>query len=298
MVFYNSMLPDISPARMWGRVSGYAWGAGYCGGLVCLLIALIGFIQTETPWFGLEKTDAENIRATTLLVGVWFLVFSIPLFIFTSDKTKSDSTLTSNIFNGLKSLIITFKKAKKNIEILKYLIARMIYTDGLNTLFAFGGIYAAGSFGFTLSEIILFGIAINLTAGLGAALFASVDDVIGPKKTILTSLLALSILGICLVIVDSKTLFWAFGLALGIFVGPAQSASRSLMARLAPKESRAEMFGLYAFSGKATAFLGPAILGVVTDTLESQRAGVATIIIFFVVGGIALYFIKEPVRSR
>ena len=113
MVFYNSMLPDISPARMWGRVSGYAWGAGYCGGLVCLLIALIGFIQTETPWFGLEKTDAENIRATTLLVGVWFLVFSIPLFIFTSDKTKSDSTLTSNIFNGLKSLIITFKKAKK-----------------------------------------------------------------------------------------------------------------------------------------------------------------------------------------
>lgn len=298
MVFYNSMLPDISPARMWGRVSGYAWGAGYCGGLVCLLIALIGFIQTETPWFGLEKADAENIRATTLLVGVWFLVFSIPLFIFTSDKTKSESTLTSNIFNGLKSLIITFKKAKKNIEILKYLIARMIYTDGLNTLFAFGGIYAAGSFGFTLSEIILFGIAINLTAGLGAALFASVDDVIGPKKTILTSLLALSILGICLVIVDSKTLFWAFGLALGIFVGPAQSASRSLMARLAPKESRAEMFGLYAFSGKATAFLGPAILGVVTDTLKSQRAGVATIIIFFVVGGIALYFIKEPVRSR
>ena len=186
----------------------------------------------------------------------------------------------------------------ENIEILKYLIARMIYTDGLNTLFAFGGIYAAGSFGFSLSEIILFGIAINLTAGLGAALFASVDDVIGPKKTILTSLLALSILGICLVIVDSKTLFWAFGLALGIFVGPAQSASRSLMARLAPKESRAEMFGLYAFSGKATAFLGPAILGVVTDTLESQRAGVATIIIFFVVGGIALYFIKEPVRSR
>ena len=174
----------------------------------------------------------------------------------------------------------------------------MIYTDGLNTFFAFGGIYAAGSFGFTLSEIILFGIAINLTAGLGAALFASVDDVIGPKKTILTSLLALSILGICLVIVDSKTLFWAFGLALGIFVGPAQSASRSLMARLAPKESRAEMFGLYAFSGKATAFLGPVILGVVTDTLESQRAGVATIIIFFVVGGIALYFIKEPVRSR
>ncbi len=297
MVFYNSMLPDISPARMWGRVSGYGWGAGYCGGLVCLLLALIGFVQTDTPWFGLEKTGAENIRATALLVGVWFLVFSIPLFIFTPDKNKSDSTLMDNIWNGLKSLIITFKKAKRNIEILKYLIARMIYTDGLNTLFAFGGIYAAGSFGFSLSEIILFGIAINLTAGLGAALFASVDDVVGPKKTILISLLALSILGFCLVIVDSKTLFWAFGLTLGIFVGPAQSASRSLMARLAPKESRAEMFGLYAFSGKATAFLGPLILGVVTDTLESQRAGVATIIIFFVVGGIALYFIKEPIRS-
>ena len=130
-------------------------------------------------------------------------------------------------------------------------IARIVYIEGFNTLVAFGGIYAGGSFGMDFSGLIIFGIAINLTAGLGAAGFAWVDDWIGPKRTIQIAVSGLAVLGAGLVLVEGKTLFWVFALPLGIFVGPAQSASRSLMAHLAPEEMRTEMFGLYALSGKA-----------------------------------------------
>ena len=146
----------------------------------------------------------------------------------------------------------------------------MIYTDGLNTLFAFGGIYAAGTFGFTFTEIIQFGIAINVTSGIGAATFAWIDDRIGPKKTILISLAALTLLSILLLVIDSKILFWIFGLMLGIFVGPAQAASRSLMAHMAPLELRTEMFGLYALSGKATARF-QASLSIATEGLVDKE---------------------------
>ena len=169
----------------------------------------------------------------------------------------------------------------------------MIYTDGLNTLFAFGGIYAAGAFGFTFTELIQFGIAINLTSGIGAVTFAWIDDWLGSKKTILISLSALMVLSVLILIIETKSLFWFFGLMLGIFVGPAQAASRSLMAHIAPPALRTEMFGLYAFSGKVTAFLGPATLAVVTDMFNSQRAGMATIVIFLALGATILLFVND-----
>ena len=169
----------------------------------------------------------------------------------------------------------------------------MIYTDGLNTLFAFGGIYAAGTFGMDFSELIIFGIGMNVTAGLGAALFAWIDDWIGPKRTILIAVTALTLFGGALLFVQSKTFFWVFGLPLGIFIGPAQAASRSMMARLAPPRLRAEMFGLYALSGKATAFLGPVALAWVTTYAGSQRAGMATILIFFIIGMALLWPISD-----
>ena len=172
----------------------------------------------------------------------------------------------------------------------------MIYTDGLNTLFAFGGIYAAGCFGMDFSELILFGIAINVTAGLGAAGFAWIDDRIGPKRTIQIAVIGLTVLGGALVLVEGKTLFWVFALPLGIFGGPAQAASRSLMAHMAPAEIRTEMFGLYALSGKATAFMGPALLAWVTVAFGSQRAGMATILVFFVVGLVILSSVPDRRR--
>ena len=296
MVFYNAMLPDISPRHMIGRISGWGWGLGYGGGLICLAITLVGFVQAETPWFGLDKDMAEHLRAAPVLVALWFGFFALPLFIWTEDKPSRNMSFGAAAANGLATLVLTLKQVKKHSQIVRYLVARMIYTDGLNTLFAFGGIYAVGTFGMSFTELIMFGIAINLTAGIGAVLFAWVDDGIGPKRTIYIALTALSILGVILLVIESKTLFWIFGVPLGFFVGPAQAASRSMMAHMAPAELRTEMFGVYAFSGKATAFMGPALLAVATDLFQSQRAGMATIMVFFLVGGWLLWPVRDVQR--
>lgn len=296
MVFYNAMLPDLAPKRMIGRISGWGWGLGYGGGLVCLVVALFAFVQAEAPVFGLDKEALEDVRITPVLAAAWFGVFSLPLFFATPDKAASGLDISAAVRQGIAELIATLRRIREFADIARYLLARMIYTDGLNTLFAFGGIYAAGTFGMETAEVIQFGIAINLTAGLGAASFAWVDDWIGPKRTILISLAALIVLGAVLLVIESKTLFWVFGLSLGLFVGPAQAASRSLMAHLAPAELRTEMFGLYAFSGKATAFLGPALFALGTDIFHSQRAGMATIVVFFVVGIILLWRVPDVRR--
>jgi UMF1 family MFS transporter len=170
----------------------------------------------------------------------------------------------------------------------------MLYTDGLNTLFVFGGIYAAGSFGMDTEEILIFAILLNVTAGLGATAFGWIDDWIGAKRTILIAVAALTLFGGLILLVESKTWFYVLGAAIGVFAGPAQSASRSLMARLAPAGLRTEMFGLYALSGKATAFVGPALVGWLTVWAGSQRIGMATILAFFVVGWLLLLPLREP----
>ena len=298
MVFYNSMLPDIAPKEKIGRWSGWGWGLGYFGGLVCLALTLVGFVQTDAPWFGLNKDMAEHLRAAPVLVAIWFAIFAVPLFLFTPDKPSQRLSFSIAAREGIATLFNTLKKIRSYGQIARYLLARMIYTDGINTLFAFGGIYAAGTFGMSFSELIMFGIAINLTAGIGAAIFAWIDDKIGPKRVILIALVALTILGGILLIIQDKTMFWIFGVPLGLFVGPAQSASRSLMAHIAPAELRTEMFGLYAFSGKATAFIGPALLALATDMFQSQRAGMATILVFFIVGGVLLLPVIDARRQE
>ena len=292
MVFYNAMLPDLSPPEKIGRWSGWGWGFGYVGGLGCLAITLAAFVQPETPLFGLDKEMKEHLRITGPVVGFWMFIFAIPLFILMPDQPRSLGLLDSARL-GFKTLINTFKQGSKHTNIFHFLIARMFYTDGLNTLFAFGGIYAVGSFGFSFEDLILFGIGINITAGLGAVCFAWVDDWVGPKQTILFSITALIFLSSALLIIESITLFWFLGLGLGVFVGPAQSASRSFMAHLSPPTMRTEMFGMFAFSGKVTAFLGPALLALLTDIFASQRAGMATIVVFLILGAILLLRVND-----
>ena len=299
MVFYNAMLPDLVAAERIGRWSGWGWGLGYAGGLICLAVALVGLVETETPWFGLDKSAAEHLRATGPLVAIWMAVFALPLLLVTPDRAATGAPFSKALVGGVTVLLETLRRWRDYRMVGRFLIARMIYTDGLNTLFAFGGIYAAGSFGMDFEELIVFGIGINLTAGLGAAAFAWIDDWIGPKRTILISVAALICLGGALLVVEGKTLFWVFGLPLGLFVGPAQSASRSMMAHMAPVDVRTEMFGLYALSGKATAFLGPALLAWATEAFASQRAGMATIVVFFGLGLVLLLRVPEvPVIVR
>jgi UMF1 family MFS transporter len=292
-VFYNAMLPGIAPRHRLGRWSGWGWAVGYAGGLACLTLALIGFAQAKTPWFGLDTEAAEHVRATTLLVALWFAVFSVPLFLFTPDRKAVSISFLDAARTGIKSLIDTLRHIRRYRGVARFLIARMIYTDGLNTLFVFAGVYAAGTFAMSVAEVIRFGIAVNVTAGLGAAFFAWVDDWIGSVRTILIALTALTLLVGVLLVIPSKELFWAVGLALGVFVGPAQAASRSLMARLAPVELQTEMFGLYALSGKVTAFLGPFLVGWVTLLFDSQRLGMATIVVFLAVGLLLLLPLRK-----
>jgi MFS transporter, UMF1 family len=293
-VFYNAMLPEIVSREYLGRLSGWAWGLGYAGGLACLIFALFALIQTETPLFGLDKASAEHVRATGPLVGLWLAVFSLPLFLFTPDRRSTGLPAALAVRQGLAQLRRTFANLRRYRAILRFLVARMIYTDGLNTLFAFGGIYAAGTFGMSTAEVIQFGILLNVTAGLGALGFAWIDDRIGAKRTILIALVGLLACGTAAVLATSTTVFWLAGGLLGIFVGPTQAASRSLMARMAPAEVRTEMFGLYALTGKITAYIGPFLLGTVTYWTGSQRWGIATILAFFVVGGLLLLPLREP----
>jgi UMF1 family MFS transporter len=293
-VFYNAMLPEIVSREYLGRLSGWAWGLGYAGGLVCLLITLFAFVQAEHPLFGLDQEQAEDVRISGPLVGLWLAVFSLPLFLLTPDRPSHRLPVGEAVRRGLGQLKDTFANIGRYRQIGRFLIARMIYTDGLNTLFAFGGIYAAGTFGMGMAEVIKFGILLNVTAGLGALAFGWIDDWLGAKRTILIALLGLLAGGIAAVLVTEPLHFWIAGAVLGVFVGPTQAASRSLMSRMAPPALRTQMFGLYALTGKITAYLGPFALGTVTWWTGSQRLGIATILVFFVVGMYLLWPLNEP----
>lgn len=284
--FYNAMLPEVAPPSRMGRVSGLAWGLGYAGGLACLVIALKVFVQADPPPFGLDPDQAEPVRATVLLVAVWYALFAWPLFVFVPDRPRAAAGVgTATIVRrALRELWATLKALRSYGPVPRFLLARMIYIDGLNTLFAFGGIYAAGTFGMSFAEIIVFGIAMNVAAGLGAALFGWADDSMGPKRTITIGLVGVIVFGAAILIVRDVALFWPLALAMGLFFGPVQASSRSLMARLAPPEVRNELFGLYAVSGKVTAFAGPLAVGWATALADSQRIGMATILVFLAVG--------------
>lgn len=293
-VFYNAYLPDIAPPDKIGRVSGYGWALGYAGGLLCLAVALFAFVQPEVAPFGLDKTTGAHVRATNLLVAAWYALFSLPLFLFVPDLGRRRVPPAGTVFrSAARQLVGTFHEIRRYRQVFRLLVARLVYNDGLVTLFAFGGIYAQGTFGFSTEDIIIFGIVLNVSAGFGAWLFGYVDDRAGGKKTILITLVGLTIAASTAVLTRDPAVFWVSGAVVGLLVGPNQSASRSLMGRFVPPRKENEFFGFYAFSGKATAFMGPLLLGWFTTLFESQRAGVATIILFFVVGGLLLSRVDE-----
>ncbi len=292
VVFYNAMLPDLAPPDRLGRVSGWGWGLGYFGGLACLALGLV-FVQPDPPPFGLDKASAEHVRIVAVVVAGWFALFALPLLLLTPDRPRAGLPVGRAVRDGLVTLAKTLKRLPRHRNVARFLIAKMIYIDGLNTLFAFGGIYAAGAFGMALDEVLLFGVLLNVSSGIGAFAFAWVDDRIGAKPTIIIALGALILLGGAILLVTDKTWFYLLGMGIGAFLGPAQAASRSLMARLAPRELMTEFFGLYALAGKATAFVGPAVLGWVTYLADSQRVGMATILPFFMVGLWLLWGVRE-----
>ena len=293
MLFYNALLPTVATPATMGRISGWAWGVGYAGGLLSLLLALFLFIQADPPPFGLDTTQAEHVRATTLLVAVWFLVFSVPLFIFVKEPESAGIPAGLAVRQGLKQLVTSLRNVRNHANVFRFLVAAMIYTDGVHTVFALGGVYAGVTFGMKTDEVILLGISLNVTAGLGAFVFGWVDDRIGSKPTIMISLVALLLTSAVVMAAPDKNTFWIAALAMSTFFGPVQAASRTLMARLAPPAMHGEMFGLFALSGKVTAFAGPAVVGWVTLATGSYRLGMSTVLVFLLVGLLLLRGVKE-----
>ena len=271
VVFNNAMLPDLVSRSRLGRWSGWAWGLGYIGGLAAIIVALVAFVQAEQPLFGLDKEAQEHVRVVGPLAAAWLAVFAIPLFLWTPDRSRTGAALGQQISVGLRSLANTLSHLRAEANTVRFLIARMVYTDGLITIFAMGGLFAAGTFGMSIEQVLIFGIVLNVTAGIGSAGFGWMDDRIGARRTLLISVTALFVTAAGAVLAPSATWFWVWGSALGIFVGPAQAASRSMMARLSPPARRTEFFGIYALTGKATAFLGPALVASITAATESQR---------------------------
>jgi UMF1 family MFS transporter len=275
-VFCNSYLPDLSNSDNIGKVSGYAWGLGFVGGLLALFLSLFLF----------DISNSDEIRKINILVGLWFLLFSVPTFLFVKDR-KSEKLNRQHIYSSFNSLKKTFKSIANYKEISRFLLARLFFNDGLITIFALGGVYAVGTLDFSFEEVMMLGIVLNFCAGVGAFLFGYIEDKIGANKVINISLIVLMVATFIAYYAPEtshpKEWFWVAGVLLGLMVGPNQSCSRSLMARLTPKEKQNEFFGFFALTGKATSFLGPLLFGLVTK-FHSQQMALWVVIVLLLIG--------------
>ncbi|CAH1657208.1 MFS transporter [Chelatococcus asaccharovorans] len=325
-VFNNSMMPHLVPPERMGRLSGAGWATGYIGGLISLAMTLLLFAASPdtgktlvglTPLFGLDAATFAGDRLVGPLTALWFVVFVTPMLLLTPDVRPSGIPLKVAMHEGFRSLVETVRTARSLGDIGRFLLANMIYQDGLVALFAFGGIYAAGVFGWGTIEIGVFGILLTLTGTIGAFIGGRLDDAIGGKRVILGALtiLVLCCLGILSLGREHILFMWptgpmapgaglyahlpekvyvALGLAIGLVAGPLQASSRSLLVRLAPPGQAGQFFGLFALSGKVTSFLGPTLVATATFLFDSQSAGLAVLIGFFGVGGLLI----AGVRAR
>jgi MFS transporter, UMF1 family len=286
-VFYNGFLPELTPTRRMGRVSGFGWTLGYAGGLLCLILAL-GLVE----W--LPEEGFFNVRATTLLVAVWYLAFSIPLFLFVRERQKRRSaSLGVYAQAGFRRVARTVRQLRTYREVAKLLLARLVYNDGLVVIFSFAAIYVGVVFGLDTGEIIVMGIALNVAAGIGAFAFGFVNDRIGAKRTIAITLVVLSFATVLGATAPNMTVFWVAAILVGLMVGPNQSASRAMLATFTPDRKQGEFFGFFAFSGKLASVAGPLVYGEVLRATGSQRIAMASILGFFVVGFVLLLFVDE-----
>jgi len=322
-VFNNAMMPTLVPPDRIGRLSGTGWATGYVGGIISLVLVL-GFLAANaetgrtlfgfTPLFGLDPVTHQGDRITGPLTGIWFVIFVLPMFLLTPDY-PAKRPVRAALREGLIELKQTLAELPKQKSMAAFLLANMIYTDGLVSLFAFGGIYAAGTFGWDTIRIGTFGIILAIAGTFGAWIGGKLDDSVGPKRVIAGAMviLLLAIVGILLVDKDSiffikvappvpggplfagaaERAYLVLGCLIGACGGPLQAASRTLLIRMAPKDRIAQYFGLFALTGKVTSFIGPLLIGVITAVTESQKAGMAVLVLFFVAGLALLARVKD-----
>lgn len=324
-VLTNAMMPSLVPANALGRLSGIGWAVGYVGGLVSLLV-MAGLVVTAPgsdktligldPVLALDAAARDGDRLVGPFSALWYVVFMIPFFLLVPDRAPPAASAPRNK-SAWAELVETLRELPGDRSMLYFLGARMLYTDGLSAIFTFGGIYGAAVFGWQALELGLFGIVLNVAGAIGGVAGGWLDDHGGARNVIVGALVVLLAAAAGILSVDAghvlyaidvtpksagsapfsapgEQLFLAFAILVGLVAAPVQASSRSLLARLAPEDKMTQYFGLFAFSGKVTAFMAPFSVALVTEATGSQRAGMAVIAVF-ILGGIALML---PVREQ
>lgn len=280
LVFYDSFLPEITEPKNYGRVSGYGFAMGYLGSLVTLAI-IYPFIQSEM------------IKEAFPVVALFFLLFSLPLFLFLGD-TRQHSTLKNAYFKiGISRVWNTISHLKNYKNLAIFLLAYFFYIEGVNTIIFFSGNYASTTLGFSETELLIFFLTVQTTAIFGSVVLGVIADSIGQKKTIIITLILWLITVLLAVITYDRTGFYLVGLMAGAAMGSSQSTSRSLMSKLTPIDKKTEFFGFYSFFGKSSAVIGPLVFGLVSWTTGNQRIAIFSIGFFFLIGLLILLKVKE-----
>jgi MFS transporter, UMF1 family len=326
-VFSNAIMTGLVPRAELGRLSGTGWAVGYFGGLVSLALVaglLVPMPGEATTLLGLEPLlKLEGIshggdRVTGPFAAIWFAIFIIPFFLFVPDRHRASTAHPER--SAAAELWDTIKSLPSMPSLLIFLLARMLYTDGLSAIFAFGGIYGASVFGWGPLELGMFGIILTFVGAFGALFGGWLDDSIGSKTVIIVALLALIVGAVGILSVDKTHVFFttevaekivgskpfsapgeqvflAFAVLVGVVSAPVQAASRSLLARIAPQDKITQFFGLFAFSGKVTAFLAPFCVAIITQETGNQRIGMAAILAFLAIGVVMMLFVRtRPAR--
>lgn len=322
-VFNDSMMPRLVSKEEVGKLSNTAWGLGYLGGMI-VLIAVVTLLAANpdsgvtligiAPLFGLDPHLGEDARITGPISALWYLLFILPMFLFTPDAAKG-RPLGTAVRTGLSELAGTLRELKHRTGITRFLIARMLYQDGVNGLLILGGTFAAGMFGWATIEIGIYGIILNVVAIFGCIVAGWLDRFLGSKIMVVISLVLLVVatLGIIstgpgyvffglmpLSTIDGGGLFGTaaekayilFGLLIGIAFGPVQASSRSYLSRSVSLSETGRYFGIYALSGRATSFLATLSFSMITYATDSARLGMSTLMVFLVAG--LLLLLRTP----
>ena len=298
-VFVNSVLPEISTPENRGRISGTAWAVGYWGSIVCLGLVLVLFVMPGTGMLGITGEDGWNYRAIPLFVALWILLGTLPLMLRAPRHPATAPGERWSPWQGYASIIRRVLRAVKEEPVmLQYLVASAIYRDGLGAVFSIAGVLAANAYGFSTVEIIVFGIAANLVAGVGVFLGGRVDDRVGPRPVIIAGCAGIIVLGLVVLAFEPTIVFWVAGLAICLFVGPVQSASRNLLTRLSLPGRETENFGLYATTGRALGFLGTAAFAATVALSGETRTGILGIVIVMALGLVAFLPIRLGAAGR
>jgi UMF1 family MFS transporter len=293
-VNYNSMLSEVARPKERGKISQFGWGLGYIGGIILLVMALWIIQFGGAEMLGIPDSDALSVRVVMIISMFWVLLFSIPLMINVPEAKPIPGAEKEGFFaaygNLFRSLV---KMGKENPNLLKFLIASAVYRDGLNGVFAYGAVLGGIAFGLSLTEIILFGIAANIVAGIGAFIGSFFEDRVGSRLVVFISLAGVILGGLGVFVFASygTIAFFGFGLFLCTFVGPAQAASRTMMSRLSADDKQGEAFGLYATTGRAVSFLAPAAWTLFVG-LFSPIWGIIGLMLILIIGYLLLLSVK------